>query len=147
MSWSGFRGPGGAWRSTPVQCREHPPDRSAIRARLDDGPRRLDARSQRGGLGERDVGAFQLAGRREHVRRDPRELVLRDVDDREHVERSQRGLQASRLWDGSQRVAAGDEESSDVPGFDLVDERDGRELAEHSWKLGPARRARRRRRG
>ena len=51
------------------------------------GRGRLQPASQRGGLGERDVGPFELAGRGQHVRGERGERVLRDVDDREHVER------------------------------------------------------------
>ena len=62
------------------------------RDRLDHRPGRLQPGFERGELGERDVGAFQLAGRGQHVGRERGERVLGDVDHREHVERLQRGL-------------------------------------------------------
>ena len=69
-----------------AQGGEHPPHGSTLRHRLDDRPGRLQAGSKCGELGQCDVGAFQLAGRRQHVGCDLGELVVGDVDDREHVE-------------------------------------------------------------
>jgi len=60
---------------------------AALRNRRDDRPRRLQTGSQRGELGQRDVGAFQLAGRGQHMGCDLGELVVGDVDNRENVER------------------------------------------------------------
>ena len=137
------RGVGSRSTHGTVQRREHPPDGPAIRDRLDDGPARLQARSQRGELGEGDVGAFQLPGRGEYMRCELGELVLRDVDDGEDVERPERGLQAVRLGEGGDRVSTGDEQRADVPRLDLVGERNRRDLPEDSGKLRPAPRWRR----
>ena len=51
-------------------------------------------RFERGRFGERDVGPLELPGRGQHVGGERGERVLGDVDDREHVERRQRGAQA-----------------------------------------------------
>jgi hypothetical protein len=81
------------------------------------------------------------------VRRDVRELVVGDVDDREHVQRAERGPQAVRLGERGERIAAGDEEGLDVSRLDLGGERDRRDLPEDAGKLGPTPRRRKAGRG
>ena len=123
-----------------VQCGEHPPNRLAVPDRRDNRSGGLQPGFQRGELGEGDVGALQLAGRRQHVGGERGERAFGDIDHREHVERPQRGLQPGRLGKGGERVATGHEQRTDVSGFDLVDERDRRHLTHHAGKLRPARR-------
>ena len=70
------------------------------------------------------------------------QLTVEDVDDGQHVEAGERGTHPIGLREGSDRVAARDQEGPEVALLDLVDHRHRGELAGHPRELGPARRAR-----
>ena len=100
----------------------------------------LQAGPHRSDLGERQVGAFELAGRGQDVGCERGELALHHVDHHERVELPQRGAHALRLRERGDRIAAGDDEAADVAGLDLVGQRDGRHLPDDPRQLRPAHR-------
>ena len=87
----------------------------------------------------RDVGALELAGRREHVRRELGELAVDHVDHDQRVEPAQRGAHAVGFGERRDRVPTGDEQRPDVAGLDLVGEGDRGDLVGHSRQIGTTR--------
>ncbi len=126
----------------PRQRCEHPPDRAALPHGRDHRGRRLQPRPHGRQLRDLQVGPFELARGREHVRRERGQLALRHIDDHERVQPSQRGPHAVRLGKRGDGVATGDDEAADVARLDLVRQRHGRHLPDHPRQLRPTRRPR-----
>ncbi|MFO0689166.1 MAG: hypothetical protein U0900_10675 [Myxococcota bacterium] len=113
-----------------AERREDPPHRSALgdrgHRRRGKGRLRLD----------HEIGALELAGRRQHVGRELGERRLDDVEDDERVEAGEGALHALGLRERRERIRARDEERADVARLDLVDEGDAGLLTEQARELG-----------
>ena len=117
--------------------RERPPGGPAVRGERHDGGRVLRGEHGRETVGEvRQVGALEWPGRREDVRRELGHVAVLDVRDDDDRRAPQRRFHALGIRERRDEVAAEDEDRLDVPGLELVDNRDRGVLASLAGQLG-----------
>jgi hypothetical protein len=121
-----------------AELSEHPPHRAPLGNGRDDGIGVLRSRRECGSLDHREIGALELRGCRQHVRRERDQLVVEDVGHGEHVETAECARGALRIGERGQRVAAEDQQRAQVAGLDLVDHRRARVLPGPARQVGSA---------